>query len=90
MTSKHIKDIQIGEKLKLNLNYVVSRKQFETNTQPVNIVEVECCRVDSTTSFEGRKAFKTKDGEIHYPKEFQYDYKGYFFKHEDEITLWIY
>ena len=87
---RYIKDIQFGEKLKLNLNGVVTRNQFETNTEPINIVEVVCGRVDSLLSFDGRKVFRTKDGKVHRPKEFQYDYKGYFYKDESDIVLWTY
>lgn len=87
---RHIKNISFGEKLKLNLNGVVSRSQFDTDSEPVNIVKVVCDRVDSLNSFDGNKVFRTADGKIHRPKEFQYDYKGYCYKDEKDLTLWVY
>ena len=90
ITKRHIKTINYGDCLKLNLNGVVSRAQFDTDSEPTNIVAVVCDRVDSLNSFEGKKVFRTADGKIHRPKEFQYDYKGYFYKLEDDITLWVY
>jgi len=93
ITVKHIKikDVQVGEKLMLNLNGVVSRSQFDNGEIPTNIVEVVCERVDSLFSPDGsRKVFRTSDGEVHSAKEFQYDYKGYLFKNEDEVVLWVY
>lgn len=82
---KHIKNIVDGEKLNLNLNYSVSRYQFDTDTEPINIVSVTCLVKD-----DGRKVFITDDGVEHRPNDFQYDYKGYFYKNENDLVLWLY
>ena len=82
---KHIRNIADGERLMLNLNYKVTRQMFDSDTEPENIVEVIC-----VVRASGRKVFLDKDGNQYEPKDFQYEYKGYFYKNEDDITLWVY
>lgn len=74
----------------LNLNGSVSRQQFDTNTEPVNIVRVECRQNTEHGTFQSDKVFMTDDGVEHRPNEFQYDYKGCFCKNESDLVLWIY
>lgn len=81
----HIKNVKNGDVLNLNLNYKVSRFQFDNDLEPVNIVSVTCKVKEDNT-----KVFVTVDGEEHNPTEFQYDYKGYFYKNEDDLVLWTY
>lgn len=85
MEKKHIIRIPNGEKLMLNLNYNVTRAQFYNDAEPEHIVEATC-----VVKPDGSKAFVTDDGKEHSPKDFQYDYKGYFYKNENDVVLWIY
>lgn len=85
MKMKHIKRILDGEKLRLNLNYEVTREQFDKGTEPYNVVDVTC-----VVKPDGSKVFVTDDGQEHKPKDFQYNYKGYFYKNETDIVLWTY
>ena len=71
--------------MRLNLNHEVTRAQFENDSEPENVVEVTC-----VVKPNGSKVFVTGDGAEHNPKEFQYDYKGCFFKNENDLNLWLY